>query len=116
MSVAVAAGGALVASAGVEGTWADAAPLIGQSAVYLTTGMIIGVAFGMVVLGSSPAIVALFALPIAWTVVASLSFFAASPRGWTRALPSTRCPPRSSTPPSGRTPAPRSHSGCCSPW
>jgi len=75
LSVAVAAAGALVASAGVEGTWADAAPLIGQSAVYLTTGMIVGVAFGMVVLASTPAITALFALPIAWTVVASLSFF-----------------------------------------
>ena len=75
-SVAVAAAGVLVASAGVEGTWADAAPLIGQSAVYLTTGMIVGVAFGMVVLASTPAITALFALPIAWTVVASLSFFA----------------------------------------
>ena len=76
MSVAVAAAGALVASAGVESTWADAAPLIGQSAVYLTTGMIVGVAFGMVVLASTPAITALFALPIAWTIVASLSFFA----------------------------------------
>jgi hypothetical protein len=76
LSVAVAATGAFVASAGVEGTWADAAPLIGQSAVYLTTGMIVGVAFGMVVLASTPAITALFALPIAWTIVASLSFFA----------------------------------------
>ena len=75
-SVAVAAGGVLVASAGVAGAWADAAPLIGQSAVYLTTGMIVGVAFGMVVLASTPAITALFALPIAWTIVASLSFFA----------------------------------------
>jgi ABC-2 type transport system permease protein len=75
LSVAVAAAGALVASAGVEGTWADAAPLIGQSAVYLTTGMIVGVAFGMVVPASTPAITALFALPIAWTAVASLSFF-----------------------------------------
>src|SRR5688572_9165785 len=54
-SVAVAAGGALIASAGVEGTWADAAPLIGQSVVYLTTGMIVGIAFGMVVLASTPA-------------------------------------------------------------
>ena len=39
MSVAVIAAGVLVASPGVEGTWSDAAPLIGQSAVYLTTGM-----------------------------------------------------------------------------
>ena len=40
VSVAVAAAGALVASPGVDGTWADAAPLIGQSAVYLTAGMV----------------------------------------------------------------------------
>jgi ABC-2 type transport system permease protein len=75
-SVAVAAGGALIASTGVEGAWADAAPLIGPSVVYLTTGVIVGVAFGMVVLASTPAITVLFVLPIAWTIVASLSFFA----------------------------------------
>jgi ABC-2 type transport system permease protein len=75
MSVAVAAAGALFASPDVERTWADAAPLIGQSALYLTTGMITGVAFGMVLLASAPAIVALSALPITWTAVASLSFF-----------------------------------------
>ena len=76
MSVAVVAAGALVASPGADGTWSDAAPLIGQSAVYLTTGMVVGVAFGAILLASAPAIVALFALPIAWTAVASLSFFA----------------------------------------
>ena len=76
MSVAVVAAGVLVASPGVDGTWSDAAPLIGQSAVFLTTGMVVGVAFGAVLLASAPAIVALFALPIAWTAVASLSFFA----------------------------------------
>jgi ABC-2 type transport system permease protein len=76
MSVAVAAGGALVASPGVDGTWSDVAPLIAQSAVYLTAGMVTGVAFGAILLASAPAIVALFALPIAWTAVASLSFFA----------------------------------------
>ena len=76
MSVAVAAAGALVASPEVDGTWAHTVPLIGQSAVYLTTGMLTGVAFGMVLLASAPAIVALFALPIAWTAVASLAFFA----------------------------------------
>jgi ABC-2 type transport system permease protein len=76
MSVAVVAAGVLVAAPGVDATWSDAAPLIGQSAVYLTGGMVTGVAFGMVLLASAPAIVALFALPIAWTAVASLSFFA----------------------------------------
>jgi ABC-2 type transport system permease protein len=76
MAVGVVAAGVLVASPGVDGTWSDVAPLIGQSAVYLTAGMVTGVAFGMVLLASAPAIVALFALPIAWTAVASLSFFA----------------------------------------
>jgi ABC-2 type transport system permease protein len=76
MSVAVVAAGVLVASPGVNGTWSDAATLIGQSAVFLTTGMVVGVAFGAVLLASAPAIVALFALPITWTAVASLPFFA----------------------------------------
>jgi ABC-2 type transport system permease protein len=76
MSVAVVAAGVLVASPGVDGTWSDAATLIVQSAIYLTTGMVVGVAFGAVLLASAPAIVALFALPITWTAVASLSFFA----------------------------------------
>jgi hypothetical protein len=77
MSVAiVAAGVVLVASPGIDGTWSDAVALIGQSAVFLTTGMVVGVAFGAVLLASAPAIVALAALPITWTAVASLSFFA----------------------------------------
>ena len=76
MAVAVVAAGVLVASPGEEGTWSDAAALIGQSAVFLTTGMVVGVAFGAVLLASTPALIALFALPITWTAVASLSFFA----------------------------------------
>lgn len=72
MSVAVVAAGVLAASPGVEGTWSDAAPLIGQSAVYLTTGMVFGVAFGAILLTSAPAIVLRFALPTAWMAVVSL--------------------------------------------
>jgi len=76
ISVAIVAAGVLVAApGGADGTWSDAGTLIGQSAVYLTGGMLTGVAFGMVLLASAPAIVALFALPIVWTAVASLSFF-----------------------------------------
>jgi ABC-2 type transport system permease protein len=76
MAVGVVAAGVLVASPGVDGAWSDVAPLIGQSAVYLGGGMLTGVAFGAVLLASAPAIVTLFALPITWTAVASLSFFA----------------------------------------
>ena len=76
MSVAIVTAGVLVASPSIDGTWSDAATLISQSAVFLTTGMIVGVAFGAILLASAPAIVALFALPITWTALASLSFFA----------------------------------------
>jgi ABC-type transport system involved in multi-copper enzyme maturation permease subunit len=75
VSVAIVGAGVLAASPGA-GTWADAPTLIAQSVVYLGGGMLTGVAFGMVLLASAPAIVALFALPIMWTAVASLSFFA----------------------------------------
>ena len=76
VSVGIVAAGMLVASPGIDGAWTDAATLIAQSAVYLTAGMLVGVAFGMVVLASAPAIVALFALPTAWMAVVSLSLFA----------------------------------------
>jgi ABC-2 type transport system permease protein len=74
MCIAVVAAGVLIASPGVEGTWSDLGPMIGQSAVYLTTGMVTGVAFGAILLASAPAIVANFALPIASAAVFSLSF------------------------------------------
>jgi ABC-2 type transport system permease protein len=75
VSVAVAAAGALAAAPDVGGTWADAVPLIGQAAIYLTTGVVTGVAFGMLLLASTPAVVALFALPLAWSALATLAVF-----------------------------------------
>ena len=75
MSVAIIAAGVLVASPGVEGTWSDTTPLIGQSLVYLTTGMLVGVALGAILLAPAPAIVLLFALPMAWMAVVSLPVF-----------------------------------------
>jgi ABC-2 type transport system permease protein len=75
VGVVIVAAGVLVASPGVDGTWADVAPLIGQSAVYLGGGMVVGFAFGAVVLASAPAMVALFVLPTAWLAVTSLRFF-----------------------------------------
>ena len=48
VSVGIVAAGVLIAS-GTDGAWADAATLIAQSALDLTAGMLVGVAFGMVV-------------------------------------------------------------------
>ena len=75
MSVGVVAAGVLVSSPGVGGTWSDAAPLIGQSAVNLTAGMVVGVALGAILLAPAPAIVLLFALPTSWMAVVSLPVF-----------------------------------------
>ncbi len=75
MSVAVVAAGVLVSSPGVEATWSDAAPLIGQSAVNLTAGMVVGVALGAILLAPAPAIVLLFALPVSGLAVLSLPLF-----------------------------------------
>ncbi len=75
VAVAIVAAGVLLASPDVDGTWADVAPLIGQSAIYLVGGMVVGVAFGAIVLASAPAIVALSTLPTAWAALVSLAFF-----------------------------------------
>lgn len=72
-TVAIVAAGVLVA--GVEGAWTDIAPLIGQTTVFLTAGMVTAVAFGAILLASAPALVALFALPSSWAALVSLSFF-----------------------------------------
>jgi ABC-2 type transport system permease protein len=72
----IVAAGVLAASPGVDGTWSDAATLVAQSAVYLGGGIVVGVAFGAILLASAPAIVVLFSLPAAWLAVTSLSVFA----------------------------------------
>jgi ABC-2 type transport system permease protein len=75
ISVAVVAAGVLISSPGVEGTWSDAAPLIGQSAVNLTAGMVVGVALGAILLAPAPALVLRFALPTSLWAVLSLPVF-----------------------------------------
>jgi ABC-type transport system involved in multi-copper enzyme maturation permease subunit len=76
VSAGLVAAGVLVASPPVDGAWSDAGTLVAQTAVFLAGGILTGVAFGAAILASAPAIVALFAFPIAWTAVASLSLFA----------------------------------------
>jgi len=88
ISVAIVAAGVLVSSPGVEGTWSDAAPLIGQSAVNLTAGMVAGVALGAILLAPAPALVLHFALPTSLWAVLSLRVFSdvAPWMDYTRAL------------------------------
>lgn len=73
--VAVVAAAVFVSSPGVEGTWSDAAPLVGQSAVNLTAGMVVGLALGAALRAPAPAIVLLLVLPTTWLAVLSLPVF-----------------------------------------
>lgn len=74
--LAITVAGVLVSAPGVDGAWSSGAAMAGQSAVYLTTSMVTGVAFGALLLSSAPAIVTYFVLPTAWVGLASLSAFA----------------------------------------
>lgn len=73
--VALVAGGVLVSSPGVDATWADAGPLVGQSAANLMAGVVVGVALGASLLSPAAAIVVLMALPTSWMAVLSLPVF-----------------------------------------
>lgn len=71
---------ALVGNAAVDGAWSLPAGMLGQLTVYVVTSMVIGIAFGALLLSSAPAIVLYFALPLAWTALGSLSFLEGAAR------------------------------------
>lgn len=86
LGLIVAAIGTAIAAPGVDHTWTLPVGLLGQVAVYLVTGMLGGIGFGAVLLATAPAIVLSFALPIAWSILGSLSAL----EGAARWLDSTR--------------------------
>jgi ABC-2 type transport system permease protein len=61
-----------IADPGLEHTWSLPAGLFGQVAIYLTTAMVGGVAFGAALLSSAPAIVLSYVLPISWSAIGSI--------------------------------------------
>jgi len=67
---------ALIATsvAGGDGpaTWSMSAGIVGQAAVSVTVPMLIGIAFGAVLLTSAPAIVLYYLLPTVWSVLGEI--------------------------------------------
>jgi ABC-2 type transport system permease protein len=78
--VAVSVLGTAIAAPGVDGTWSLPGWMLGQTTVYVVTGMITGIGFGAMLLASPPAIVLFFALPLAWTALGSLAFLESAAR------------------------------------
>lgn len=75
IAIVVAAIGTVAAGSDADGVWSDAAPLIGQSVVYMVTSMIIGIGFGAALLISAPAIVLYFAVPMVFGILGEFSWF-----------------------------------------
>lgn len=73
--VVVAVLGTAVAAPGLDDTWSDAVPIVGQTVVALVTGMLMGIGFGAALLASAPAIVLYFALPMVFGILGEFSFF-----------------------------------------
>lgn len=73
VSFVVAAIATAFADPGLTGTWSLSGTVLAQELILMVTSMITGLAYGAVFLSSAPAIVASFALPLAWTALGSIS-------------------------------------------
>jgi ABC-2 type transport system permease protein len=68
-----AVGTAFAGGAEGGGTWSFPGWLIGQSALYLAAAMLMGIAFGAMLLLSAPAIVLYFVVPVAFALLGGIS-------------------------------------------
>jgi ABC-2 type transport system permease protein len=82
-AVAVAAGlvGAVFAGSDADGAWSLPAAIVGQDLVLAVASMIMGLAFGAMLLSTPPAIVLYLGLPLGFTALAALPGIE-GPAGW----------------------------------
>jgi ABC-2 type transport system permease protein len=72
VTIALAALGTALASPGVSDTWSLGAGLLGQMVLFIVTAMLMGVAYGTILLSSAPAIVLSFVIPIAIAAITNI--------------------------------------------
>ena len=73
--LAIAAVGTAVVGGGEAEQWSLPGWFIGQSSVYLAVSMLLGVAFGAMLLSSAPAIVLYFLVPLGFAALGSMRVF-----------------------------------------
>ena len=73
--------GMAAAGSDVQGAWSLPTAVIGQEAVLIATSMIMGLAFGAMLLSTPPAIVLYFGLPLGFQAFAAIPGFN-GPAGW----------------------------------
>ncbi|KAB1949724.1 ABC transporter permease [Micromonospora sp. ALFpr18c] len=82
-SLAIAAAGTLVAGAtGGAGTWRVEAALIGNAVIFQVANVLMGAAFGLLLLNPPLAIVGYLLLPTLWSVLSELVRPLRGPAGW----------------------------------
>jgi ABC-2 type transport system permease protein len=81
--VAIVAGvvGAVVAGSDADGAWSLPAALLGQDALLAVASMLMGLAFGAMLLSTPPAIVLYLGLPLGFTALAAIPGIE-GPAGW----------------------------------
>jgi ABC-2 type transport system permease protein len=104
VSLPMAVVGTVIASPGIEGTWSMPPEMLGQAAVYVSAAMIVGLAFGMVLLVPAPAIVLYFGLPLVWASLSTIPGLHGVGRWLDSLSPWRRWPSTRWTPPNGPTP------------
>jgi ABC-2 type transport system permease protein len=83
LAVAIGAGllGAFIAGSEFDGAWSLPAAIVGQDALLVVTSMIMGLAFGAMLLSTPPAIVLYFGLPLGFQALAAIPGVD-GPAGW----------------------------------
>jgi ABC-2 type transport system permease protein len=71
-AIALSALGTALAAPGVDDTWSLGGGMLGQMVLYIVTSMLMGVAYGTILLSSAPAIVLSFVVPIAVAAVTNI--------------------------------------------
>jgi ABC-2 type transport system permease protein len=81
IALGVGVGATAAVAPDVDGAWSLPVAMLGQEAVLVATGMIMGLAFGAMLLSSPPAIVLYFGLPLGFQALAAIPGFD-GPAGW----------------------------------
>jgi ABC-2 type transport system permease protein len=75
ISLGLGAVGTALAQPDVTGTWTLSPEFLGQVGLYVTASMLMGIAFGVMLLSSAPAIVLYFVMPIGLSAIGAIPWF-----------------------------------------
>jgi ABC-2 type transport system permease protein len=75
ISIGLGALGTAIAQPDADGAWSLSMVMLGQMALYVGAAMVMGIAFGVMLLSSAPAIVLYFVMPIGLSAIGAIPWF-----------------------------------------